>query len=91
MSLPKAERSVVTKLSAILRVADALDHAHQQRIKTFVLERTEEAYHLWVNEEAGDITLERDSLQEKGQLFIDVFGMPVYLKQGNPAAKKDAV
>ncbi len=87
MSLPRSDRSVVSKLSAILRVADALDHAHQQKIKTFTFERTDEAYVLWVPEETGDISLERDSLQEKGNMFADVFGAPIQLKQGTPPQK----
>ncbi len=91
MSLPKDERSVVTKLAAILRVADSLDHGHQQRISNFILERQEEAYQLWIPEETGDVTLERDSIQEKGNLFVDVFGAPIHLKQGTPPVKKESV
>ena len=84
MSLPKMDRPVVCRLAAILRVADALDHSHQQKIRSFVLERTDEAYHLWVPDEAGDIALERDGLREKGDMFTDVFGVPIALKQGSP-------
>ncbi len=84
MSLPKTDRAVVSKLAAILRVADALDHSHQQKIRQFTLERAEEAYTLWVPDDLGDITLERNSLMEKSGLFAEVFGAPVALKQGTP-------
>ena len=84
MSLPKTDRAVVSKLAAILRVADALDHSHQQKIRQFTLERSEEACTLWVPDDLGDITLERNSLMEKGGLFAEVFGVPVALKQGTP-------
>ncbi|MSR77200.1 MAG: HD domain-containing protein [Candidatus Omnitrophica bacterium] len=87
MSLPKSDRAVVSKLAAILRVADALDHTHQQKIRNFTMDRQEDAYTLWVPEETGDITVERDSLQEKGGMFSDVYGAPIQLKQGNPIAK----
>ena len=84
MSLPRIDRSIVSKLAAILRVADSLDRSHQQKIRGFTLEQGEGAYNLWVDEEVGDISLERDGLQKKGDLFADVFGVPVVLKQGKP-------
>ncbi|OGW72296.1 MAG: hypothetical protein A2Y02_00140 [Omnitrophica bacterium GWA2_52_12] len=87
MSLPKADRAVVSKLAAILRVADALDHGHQQKIRQFTLERTDDACILWVPEECGDISLERSSLQEKGGMFGEVFGLTVALKQGSPGTR----
>lgn len=84
MSLPKSGRVVVSKLAAILRVADALDHSHQQKIRQFSLERSPNAYTLWVDEQIEDVFIERESLQRKGDLFVDVFGLPIYLKQGAP-------
>ena len=82
MSLAKADRAIVSKLAAILRVADALDTAHQQKIRAFTLERSEDAYVIWVSQETGDISLERESLRRKGDMFADVFGAPIDLKQG---------
>jgi exopolyphosphatase/guanosine-5'-triphosphate,3'-diphosphate pyrophosphatase len=83
MSLPKSDRAIVSKLSAILRVADALDHMHQQRVRNFVLEAKEDAYILWVSEDIGDVAIERNSLREKGDMFAEVFGAPPELKQKN--------
>jgi len=82
MSLAKADRAIVSKLAAILRVADALDTGHQQKIRSFTMERSEDAYGIWVPQETGDISLERESLRRKGDLFADVFGAPIELKQG---------
>jgi exopolyphosphatase/guanosine-5'-triphosphate,3'-diphosphate pyrophosphatase len=82
MSLAKSDRAIVSKLASILRVADALDTAHQQKIRSFTLERSEDAYALWVPKEIGDISLERESLRRKGDMFADVFGAPIDLKQG---------
>ena len=82
MSLPKADRAVVSKLAAILRVADALDRSHQQKIRHISLERADDSYTIWVSDEIGDIALERSGLQEKGGLFSEVFGAPITLKQG---------
>lgn len=85
MSLPKADRAIVSKLAAILRVADSLDASHQQKIRNFTLEAGDEAYTLWVPSETGDITNERNSLEDKGRMFADVFGVPLVLKQGDLA------
>lgn len=83
MSLPRPDRAIVSKLAAILRVAAALDKSHQQKIKTFQLEKEEDFCNLWVGEEAGDITMERDSITKRSNLFSEVFGVTVVLKQGN--------
>ena len=81
MSLPREDRTTVSKLAAILRVADALDHGHQQKIRSFVLRPEDEAYVIWVPEETGDVSIERNSVREKGELFADVFGAPIDIKQ----------
>jgi exopolyphosphatase/guanosine-5'-triphosphate,3'-diphosphate pyrophosphatase len=84
MSLPRIDRAIVSKLAAILRVADALDRTHQQKIREFALEKQTDVYVLWVSEEVGDISIERQGLAEKGDMFADVFGASIVLKQGNP-------
>ncbi len=86
MSLSRTDRAIVSKLSALLRVADALDRSHQQKIRTFTLERKDGRYTLWIPEEAGDISLERDALIKKESLFTDVLGTSLVLKQGAPPA-----
>jgi exopolyphosphatase/guanosine-5'-triphosphate,3'-diphosphate pyrophosphatase len=88
MSLPRADRAVVSKLAAILRIAEALDASHQQKLKDFTLERYRDTYTLWIPEEAGDISMERQSLARKSDLFADVFGATILLKQGAPAPAK---
>jgi exopolyphosphatase / guanosine-5'-triphosphate,3'-diphosphate pyrophosphatase len=88
MSLPRPERAVVSKLSAILRVAEALDASHQQKCRDFTLERDGDTCLLWISEEAGDVSLERQSLLKKSDMFTDVLGFLVVLKQGRPAAAK---
>jgi exopolyphosphatase/guanosine-5'-triphosphate,3'-diphosphate pyrophosphatase len=86
ISLPRPERAVVSKLAAILRVAEALDASHQQKCKDFTLEQTGDTCILWVPEEAGDISLERQSLAKKSDMLTDVLGFLIVLKQGRPAA-----
>jgi len=81
MSLPRPDRTVVAKLSAILRVADALDNPHLQKVREFTVEKQAESYTLWVGPEAGDVSLERQAVQSKGDLYADVFGAAIALKQ----------
>lgn len=82
MSLPRADRAIVSKLAAILRISDALDKSRQQKIRSFTLEFDGDNYNLWVPEDAGDVTIERDSLLKRGNMFTEVFGASIFLKQG---------
>src|SRR5579864_7657874 len=86
ISLPRPERAVVSKLAAILRVAEALDASHQQKGRDFTLERNGDSIILWAPEEAGDLSLERQSLLKKSDMLTDVLGFLIVLKQGSPVA-----
>jgi len=79
ISLSRDNRILVLKLSAILRVADAIDRGHSQRVEEVDVQiRGEE---LFLNcKRKGDITLEQFGLQAKGNLFEEVFGYKVVLK-----------
>ncbi|ULQ60904.1 HD domain-containing protein [Brucepastera parasyntrophica] len=78
MSLPRNERTMVLKLASLLRIAEALDCGHSQHIKDFDIQLTGDTVFLRA---AGthDVTLERLSLEEKGDLFENVFGYNVSL------------
>ena len=79
IALPREDRIVVLKLAAILRVADALDRGHDQRVGRAEFERREDQ--LIIRADTGvrtgpvDFSLERLSLAEKGDMFEDVFGL----------------
>jgi exopolyphosphatase/guanosine-5'-triphosphate,3'-diphosphate pyrophosphatase len=79
IALPREDRTVVLKLAAILRVADSLDRGHDQRTGSLSIERREERLLIRVAGPEGgsspDLSLERLSLAEKGDMFEDVFGM----------------
>jgi exopolyphosphatase/guanosine-5'-triphosphate,3'-diphosphate pyrophosphatase len=78
IALPREDRVAVMKLAAILRVADALDRGHDQRVRLAAIERREDRLALHAESgEAGpmDLSLERLSLAEKGDMFEDVFGL----------------
>jgi exopolyphosphatase / guanosine-5'-triphosphate,3'-diphosphate pyrophosphatase len=74
IALPREDRIIVMKLAAILRVADALDRGHDQRVRDAVFERREERFVIKAPD-AADLSLERLSLAEKGDMFEDVFGL----------------
>ena len=88
LSLPKPERAIVSKLAALLRVADSLDASHQQKCRDFTLEREGDELTVWVPEQVGDISLERQSLSKKSDMITDVLGMVIQIKQGVPVAGK---
>jgi exopolyphosphatase/guanosine-5'-triphosphate,3'-diphosphate pyrophosphatase len=78
IALPREDRVAVMKLAAILRVADALDRGHDQRVRLASIERREDRLALHAEGDQGrttDLSLERLSLAEKGDMFEDVFGL----------------
>jgi exopolyphosphatase/guanosine-5'-triphosphate,3'-diphosphate pyrophosphatase len=78
IALQREERMLVLKLASILRVADALDRGHSQRISTIEVEKRSDTI---VLRTAGrhDLSLERLGMEEKSDIFQDVFGYKVVL------------
>jgi len=81
MSLSRHDRAVVSKLAAIIRVAEALDKSHQQKIRDFTLERDDDVITIRPIGEAVDLSMERQALAKKDSLFTDVLGAILVLKQ----------
>jgi exopolyphosphatase / guanosine-5'-triphosphate,3'-diphosphate pyrophosphatase len=86
MALSRPDRAVVSKLAAILRVAEGLDASHQQKCRDFTVERKGPSCSLWVPAEVGDISLERQALSRKTDMMNDILGIMLSLKQGVPSA-----
>lgn len=78
MAMSREDRNIVLKLAAILRVADALDRSHSHRARTFSFEPGEEELVIRCDS-PGDVSLEKMSLEEKADLFEQVFGLHVVL------------
>jgi exopolyphosphatase/guanosine-5'-triphosphate,3'-diphosphate pyrophosphatase len=85
MALPRDKRILISKLAALLRVADAMDRAHSEQIRDFRCERHGEDLVIVVPG-VSDLTLERTALSQKGDLFADVFGMKVRLEEDRASA-----
>jgi exopolyphosphatase/guanosine-5'-triphosphate,3'-diphosphate pyrophosphatase len=67
-------RDRVRTLSAILRVADALDHDHKQKVLVVKAKARDSRLRLKVRAR-GDVTLDEWSLENKGDLFRKEFGL----------------
>jgi len=78
MALPREDRLIVLKLAAILRVGDALDRGHSQKIDSLRLERHDEEMLIHADYEA-DVAAEKYGLNDKAGMFEDVFGYKVTL------------
>jgi exopolyphosphatase/guanosine-5'-triphosphate,3'-diphosphate pyrophosphatase len=80
MSLPREDRLAVSQMAAILRVADALDLSHTQRIRDISGHREDDRLIIGVPD-VEDLSLEQMALKQKGPMFEDVYGMNVLLRK----------
>jgi exopolyphosphatase/guanosine-5'-triphosphate,3'-diphosphate pyrophosphatase len=80
MALDRDTRVTVNKLAAILRIANALDADHLQKVRDVkaILEMDS-----WVLEVdgAGDLTMERLASQARGDLFVEIFGRKIVFRE----------
>ncbi|MCQ2597314.1 MAG: HD domain-containing protein [Treponema sp.] len=76
--LPRVYRMTILKLSAVLRVADALDRSHSQEFAHVEMERAQDVLNIKTSSRKNTV-LENLALSEKGELFESVFGYKVAL------------
>jgi exopolyphosphatase/guanosine-5'-triphosphate,3'-diphosphate pyrophosphatase len=83
-SLARDERKRVSRIAAILRLADALDREHHQKIQALKISirRRELVLQPYV---VGDCFLERWAVENKGELLQQVFGLKILFVAGKPA------
>ena len=72
--LSEKSKEVVNKLSAILRIADALDRSHSQKISYISAKDTGKDVVLSINTNTNSIDIELWNLERRQKLFEDVFG-----------------
>ena len=79
--LPRRERIRVSKLAALLRVADALDRSHTQRISInrLAIEHGKLLLHVG---KTIDTRVEELAMRAKGDLFEQLFGLEVVITGG---------
>ncbi len=79
MSLSPRDRTLVSTLAGILRVADCLDHSDQRRICDFDLVCGDDRVEI-ITKGAYDLALEQNELRKRGDLFAEVFARKAVLK-----------
>jgi exopolyphosphatase/guanosine-5'-triphosphate,3'-diphosphate pyrophosphatase len=78
-TLSRDDRLAVSKMAAILRVADALDRNHMQQARDLACRRDKGQFTIGVNG-IDDLALERLALKEKGAMFEEVYGLQPVLR-----------
>src|SRR4029077_10744329 len=81
MALDSDTRVTVNKLAAILRLANALDADHLQKVKDLKV-RAEEGTLVVEVEGAGDMTMERLTAQSRADFLTEVFGRRLSFREG---------
>jgi exopolyphosphatase/guanosine-5'-triphosphate,3'-diphosphate pyrophosphatase len=79
LELDHDERLLVSKLAALLRVANALDAEHLQKVRDIRLVRAGSAWILELTG-AGDITMEQIAASARTDLFVEVFGHDLVIR-----------
>lgn len=74
----RSDRMTILKLTAILRIADALDRSHGHSLTDISVELKGDSLVI-KSRNSKNLALERIALQEKGDLFESVFGYKVVL------------
>ena len=77
-SLPRDARLTILKLTAILKIADALDRSHTQRIKNFKISFSHDTMMIQTDGSHNNV-LEKLAVREKSDTFESVFGYKVLL------------
>jgi exopolyphosphatase / guanosine-5'-triphosphate,3'-diphosphate pyrophosphatase len=80
-ALPKADRSLVEKLAAILRLGDALDREHRQNVRSVDVTAGKKTINLDAHGK-GDLLLERWAVKTKAKLFERVFNRTIVVPEG---------
>jgi exopolyphosphatase/guanosine-5'-triphosphate,3'-diphosphate pyrophosphatase len=73
MALDRGDRVRVNKLAALLRLANALDAEHMQKVAELRVIREDDVWILEV-QGTGDLTMERLATTARADLFAQVFG-----------------
>jgi exopolyphosphatase/guanosine-5'-triphosphate,3'-diphosphate pyrophosphatase len=79
LALDRGDRLLVTKLAAILRVANALDAEHLQKVRDVRIVRGANSWLLEVDG-SGDITMEQMAARARTDMFAEVFGRQLVVR-----------
>jgi exopolyphosphatase/guanosine-5'-triphosphate,3'-diphosphate pyrophosphatase len=79
LALDRGDRLLVTKLAAILRVANALDAEHLQKVRDVRIIRGDNSWLLEMDG-SGDITMEQMAARARTDMFVEVFGRQLVVR-----------
>jgi exopolyphosphatase/guanosine-5'-triphosphate,3'-diphosphate pyrophosphatase len=85
VALDRADRLAVDKLAALLRVANALDAEHLQKVTDVRLVRQGRTWVLELHGH-GDLTMEQMAATARLDMFTDVYGRDVLIRRGGVIA-----
>jgi exopolyphosphatase / guanosine-5'-triphosphate,3'-diphosphate pyrophosphatase len=80
MAMSRERRTVMNKLAAILRIADALDASRLQHVKDIEFKLGDKGMVIVIPTTA-DLSLEEHTIELKGDLFEDIYGLPIRLER----------
>ncbi len=79
VALDRRDRLIVDKLAAILRIANALDAEHLQKVRDLRLLRRDRTWILEITG-SGDLTMEQLATTARADMFIDTFGREIIVR-----------
>jgi exopolyphosphatase/guanosine-5'-triphosphate,3'-diphosphate pyrophosphatase len=82
VALDRDERMIVSKLAAILRVANALDKEHLPKVTDLKIQREGDQL-VVVTQNMSDLTMERMALAGRSDFFGEVFGKKIVLREAS--------
>jgi len=80
MALDRDERMIVSKLAAILRVANALDKDQLQKATDLKISREGDQIVL-IAENVSDLAMGRLALASRSDFFTEIFGKKIILRE----------
>lgn len=85
LELDQFERMIASRLAALLRIANALDAEHQQKVRDVRLIKDGAT---WVLEliGTGDITMEQIAATARSDMFVEVFGRELLIRAAGVGA-----
>jgi exopolyphosphatase/guanosine-5'-triphosphate,3'-diphosphate pyrophosphatase len=81
VALDRQDRVIVNKLAAMLRVANALDAEHLQKVTALRVHRSERSWILEIDG-TGDLTMELLAATSRADMFKDTFGQELIVRRG---------
>jgi exopolyphosphatase/guanosine-5'-triphosphate,3'-diphosphate pyrophosphatase len=78
-SLSQKDRLIVTKLGALIRLADGMDVSHTGRVKGLKMTRKKKGWEISM-QGRGDLMLEKWALDKRRVLFQEIFGVSLEIE-----------